>query len=62
MAVGGGWFWESMINEPYPQPWRDQSTKAEQFIDFWNARNLWEHTWHGENVAMRVKSVKMEQY
>ena len=62
VAVGGGWFWEGMVNAAYPQPWKSNSTKAEQFTDFWNARHLWEPTWHGENVAMRVRSVRMEQY
>ncbi|KAL8619442.1 hypothetical protein ACOMHN_011793 [Nucella lapillus] len=62
VAVGGGWFWEWMVNSPYPQPWHSNATKAEQFQQFWQARHLWEPTWHAENTAMRVRSVTMEQY
>ncbi|XP_076449106.1 beta-1,3-glucan-binding protein-like [Babylonia areolata] len=62
VSVGGGWFWESMENAPYPQPWESNATKAEQFLQFWKARHLWEPTWHGDDVAMKIRSVTMEQY
>jgi len=62
VAVGGNWFWQQMINEPYLQPWNDTASKEDQYVQFWNARHLWQPTWHGDNVAMRVKSVKLTQY
>jgi len=60
VAVGGVWFWEE--NQPYARPWNASSPKDQQQRDFWAARHLWQPTWHGDNIAMRVKSVKMEQY
>nr|KAG5712951.1 hypothetical protein BaRGS_021745 [Batillaria attramentaria] len=60
VAVGGHWFQSSMRNEPYPQPWHDGWWNSS--MEFWDARHLWEHTWHGEQAAMKIKSVKMQQY
>jgi len=62
VAVGGKWFRQDYDNAGYAQPWQDADTKEDQFVDFWQARNLWHQTWHGNNAAMRVKSVKIEQY
>eukprot|EP00916_Digyalum_oweni_P008853 GHVL01014792.1.p1 GENE.GHVL01014792.1~~GHVL01014792.1.p1 ORF type:complete len:450 (+),score=24.77 GHVL01014792.1:43-1392(+) len=61
VAVGGSWFSHGMTNSPYPQPWHDGWPDA-MMGEFWHARHLWWPTWHGEDVAMRIKSVKMQQY
>nr|AIY63536.1 endo-1,3-beta-D-glucanase isoform 2 [Lambis sp. AAB-2014] len=60
VAVGDGFFWDGLIYSPYDRPWT--SGASNDFRQFWNARHLWEPTWHGDDVAMRVRSVKMQQY
>ncbi|XP_070189819.1 beta-1,3-glucan-binding protein-like isoform X1 [Littorina saxatilis] len=60
VAVGGRFFNEGLKNYPYPQPWHD--AYANKSMEFWANRHLWQPTWHGEDVAMKVKSVKMVQY
>nr|AIY63535.1 endo-1,3-beta-D-glucanase isoform 1 [Lambis sp. AAB-2014] len=47
-------------NHPYERPW--DPTSPDQMMQFWNARHLWEPTWHGETAAMQIRSVKMQQY
>ncbi|KAK7102133.1 beta-1,3-glucan-binding protein-like [Littorina saxatilis] len=59
VAVGGAFFWDDYINSPYKRPWTDDATG---YYQLWQARHLWQPTWHGEDTAMRVKSVKMVQY
>ncbi|XP_070191617.1 beta-1,3-glucan-binding protein-like [Littorina saxatilis] len=59
VAVGGDFFWGGFDNSPYPRPW---STGPNDYYEFWQNRHLWLPTWHGEDVAMKVKSVKMMQY
>nr|KAG5712954.1 hypothetical protein BaRGS_021748 [Batillaria attramentaria] len=60
VAVGGNWFHSNNKNSPYPQPWHDDWEN--KMMEFWSARHLWEPTWHGEDVAMKVRSVKLVQY
>ncbi|KAK7505728.1 hypothetical protein BaRGS_00002999 [Batillaria attramentaria] len=60
VAVGGHFFWEAIHNSPYPQPWHDG--QQDMMMQFWKNRHLWEPTWHGEDAAMKIRSVKMEQY
>ncbi|KAK7102124.1 hypothetical protein V1264_020392 [Littorina saxatilis] len=59
VAVGGGFFWDGYINTPYKRPW---SNGNNDYYEFWQNRHLWLPTWHGEDTAMKVKSVKMQQY
>ena len=61
MAVGGDWFHARNKNSPYAQPWHDDWDDY-KMTEFWNARRLWQPTWHGEDVAMKVASVRMLQY
>ncbi|KAK7480919.1 hypothetical protein BaRGS_00027830 [Batillaria attramentaria] len=60
VAVGGDMFWDGWINSPYPKPWTHGA--AEQMHQFWAARHLWYPTWHGEDAALQIRSVKMQQY
>ncbi|KAK7480915.1 hypothetical protein BaRGS_00027826 [Batillaria attramentaria] len=60
VAVGGDFFWDGYVNHPYPKPWHHDDPN--QMMEFWNARNKWLPTWHGEDVAMKIRSVKMQQY
>ncbi|KAK7505729.1 hypothetical protein BaRGS_00003000 [Batillaria attramentaria] len=60
VAVGGNWFHSNNKNSPYPQPWHDDWEN--KMMEFWSARHLWEPTWHGEDVCMKVRSVKLVQY
>ncbi|XP_067652756.1 beta-1,3-glucan-binding protein-like [Haliotis asinina] len=61
VAVGAtdGYFSDSYHNGN-GKPWRDGSQTA--MMDFWKNRHQWQSTWHGEDVAMKIKSVKMIQY
>nr|KAG5712952.1 hypothetical protein BaRGS_021746 [Batillaria attramentaria] len=54
VAVGGNYFSSHNINEPYRQPWHDRWHNSS--VEFWEARHLWEPTWHGEGAAMKIKS------
>ncbi len=62
VAVGGtGGYWhDSLKNEPYDKPWLDSSHQAPK--DFWLAKDQWYPTWHGEAVAMQVDYVKVYAY
>ncbi|XP_048253234.1 beta-1,3-glucan-binding protein-like [Haliotis rufescens] len=62
VAVGSsrGWFQDSWINTAHGKPWRDGSPTA--MMDFWNHKGQWQPTWHGDDVAMKIKSVKLIQY
>nr|KAG5695034.1 hypothetical protein BaRGS_015858 [Batillaria attramentaria] len=60
VAVNGGQFSENYVNQPYPKPWTLHEPDAMQ--KFWAARHLWKPTWHGEGTAMKIRSVKMQQY
>ncbi|KAK7102127.1 hypothetical protein V1264_020395 [Littorina saxatilis] len=60
VAVGGKWFAPSYINYPYKQPWTTGA--SDDYFQFWEGRDLWLPTWHDEDIAMKVKSVKMVQY
>ncbi|KAK7096011.1 beta-1,3-glucan-binding protein-like [Littorina saxatilis] len=60
VAIGGNFFWDGLKNHPYDKPWHYND--ASKMMYFWNARNSWLPTWHGEDVAMKIKSVKMDQY
>ncbi|XP_060553352.1 beta-1,3-glucan-binding protein-like [Ruditapes philippinarum] len=60
VAVGGtsgffpdGWTYNS------PKPWRNDS--PHENADFWNARNNWLGSWHGDDVAMEIDYVEMKQ-
>jgi hypothetical protein len=58
-AVGGGYF-PSSYHYDRARPW----TSHDQFIQmkqFWERRNEWLPTWHGDNVAMLVDYVEMQQ-
>ncbi|XP_072051802.1 beta-1,3-glucan-binding protein-like [Amphiura filiformis] len=64
VAVGGtgGYFHDSITNEPYPKPWSDSSGTAPR--DFWLAKDLWYPTWNpternGEDAAMHVDYVRV---
>ncbi|XP_046361296.2 beta-1,3-glucan-binding protein-like [Haliotis rufescens] len=62
VAVGGtnNYFLDSWHNTPHAKPWKNNSPTA--MMDFWKSKQQWQSTWHGEDVAMKVKSVKMIQY
>ncbi|XP_046556130.1 beta-1,3-glucan-binding protein-like [Haliotis rubra] len=62
IAVGAtnGYFPDSWHNIPHGKPWKNTSPTA--MMDFWKNRHQWQPTWHGDDVAMKVKSVKMIQY
>ncbi|XP_046556118.1 beta-1,3-glucan-binding protein-like [Haliotis rubra] len=62
VAVGAtnGYFPDSWRNTPHAKPWKNNSPTASR--DFWKSKHQWQSTWHGEDVAMKVKSVKMIQY
>ncbi|KAK7102125.1 hypothetical protein V1264_020393 [Littorina saxatilis] len=60
VAVGGGYFWDGYINYPYKRPWTTGA--SDDYFQFWEGRHLWLPTWHGEDIAMKVKSAKMVQY
>jgi len=63
VAVGGAWFNDHAYkNLPHAQPWHSGRTRKDMMTQFWSKRAQWQPTWHGEDVAMRVKSVKMIQY
>ena len=64
VAVGGtGGYWhDSLVNQPYPKPWSDSSSTAAR--DFWNAKDQWYPTWNpevnnGEDAAMQVDYVRV---
>ncbi|XP_072050510.1 beta-1,3-glucan-binding protein-like [Amphiura filiformis] len=64
VAVGGtgGYFHDSITNQPYPKPWNDSSSTAVK--DFWEAKDLWYPTWNptknnGEDAAMQVDYVRV---
>jgi len=61
VAVGGAFFNHGMVNHPYEQPWHDGWAHDAQMREFWEARHLWQPTWHGEEACMKVRSVKMDQ-
>jgi hypothetical protein len=50
VAVGGtnGYFATS-------DAWSNKSPKAA--LDFWDAREKWQHTWNGEDAALKVDKV-----
>ncbi|KAL0486704.1 beta-1,3-glucan-binding protein [Acrasis kona] len=54
VAVGG-------VNGYFPdvgaKPWSNKSPHAS--AEFWSNRDKWEQTWKGDNVAMKVDSVKV---
>lgn len=60
VAVGGtGYFPDNVYNAGYQKPWRNSDSNAQK--KFWEARNLWQPTWKGEDAAMAVESVRMWQ-
>ncbi|KAK7096009.1 hypothetical protein V1264_005357 [Littorina saxatilis] len=62
VAVGGDFFWDGVTNKPYAKPWSMKEPTRDQMIKFWNTKHLWYPTWHGEEVALKIKYVKMWQY
>ncbi|KAK6177896.1 hypothetical protein SNE40_012770 [Patella caerulea] len=62
VAVGGsrGFFSDGWNNGADGKPWKDSSPTA--MMDFWTNRHQWQHTWNGDDVALKIKSVKMTQY
>ncbi|KAL4233975.1 hypothetical protein ACF0H5_005630 [Mactra antiquata] len=61
VAVGGtsnffpdSWHYNSR------KPWRNDSPNEN--ADFWNAKNDWLPSWHGDDVAMEIDYVQMTQY
>ncbi|XP_046361216.2 beta-1,3-glucan-binding protein-like [Haliotis rufescens] len=61
VAVGDNsvYFSDSWHN-PNGKPWKNGSPTA--MADFWKNKHQWQPTWHGEDAAMKIKSVKMIQY
>ncbi|KAI8916967.1 putative glucan binding protein [Powellomyces hirtus] len=53
VAVGGT---ASYFPDTPNKPWKNTSPNAA--LDFWNARDQWLPTWKGDNVAMKIDSVK----
>ena len=43
VAVGGRFFPDGWINQPYSRPWSWSSGKPMK--EFWDARKSWEKTW-----------------
>ncbi|ESO99025.1 hypothetical protein LOTGIDRAFT_238954 [Lottia gigantea] len=62
VAVGGtgGFFPDGWNNGADGKPWKDSTSTVMK--DFWNSRSKWQQTWHGDDVAMKVKYVKMVRY
>ncbi|XP_063442128.1 beta-1,3-glucan-binding protein-like [Mytilus trossulus] len=58
-AVGGtnGFFPDGVQNAGYNKPWSNNDPKASE--KFWNARNLWMPTWHGDDSALKIDSVRI---
>ena len=57
VAVGGGFFPDSFHNDRN-RPWNNDD---HQYKNFWERRNEWLLTWHGENAAMAIDYVEMIQ-
>ncbi|KAJ9598215.1 hypothetical protein L9F63_011098 [Diploptera punctata] len=57
VAVGGTYFPDDYINHPHPRPWDWSSSHP--IRDFWEKRNWWQPTWHGEDAAMQVDYVRL---
>ena len=61
VAIGGtNGFFPDNWSYNTPKPWKN--TSPTEPADFWNKRSSWLPTWHGDDVAMIVDYVKMEQY
>ncbi|ESO91047.1 hypothetical protein LOTGIDRAFT_122387 [Lottia gigantea] len=56
-SVGGatGIFGDS-TKYAYPKPWKNNATNPQ--ADFWNGKNHWLPTWHGDDVAMLIDYVE----
>ena len=57
VAVGGGFFPDS-FHYDRNRPWNNDD---HQYKTFWERRNEWLPTWHGENAAMAIDYVEMIQ-
>ncbi|XP_064610752.1 beta-1,3-glucan-binding protein-like [Liolophura sinensis] len=64
VAVGGtgGIFPDSVRNYPHPKPWSNHQSSGVAMQNFWNHKNDWLSTWHGEDAAMKVDSVTIWTY
>ncbi|KAK7485798.1 hypothetical protein BaRGS_00022979 [Batillaria attramentaria] len=64
VAVGGtlGFFPDNVQNQPYPKPWCNSCPDAGMANrKFWEAKDQWYPTWHGERCAMQIKDIKVFQ-
>lgn len=59
VAVGGTFFFDDWINHPHPRPWNWNSSHPMK--DFWEKRQWWEPTWHGEDTAMQIDYIRVYQ-
>ncbi|CBY42746.1 unnamed protein product, partial [Oikopleura dioica] len=60
LAVGGvNEYWSDQFIYENPKPWTSQSTQAMK--DFWDKKNTWQHTWNGEDAAMKIGRIRMWQ-
>ncbi|XP_061174724.1 beta-1,3-glucan-binding protein-like [Saccostrea echinata] len=60
VAVGGLGFFSDHYQYDTPKPWRNDSPHPKR--DFWEKKNVWLPTWHGDNVAMLIDYIEMIQY
>ncbi|XP_061171412.1 beta-1,3-glucan-binding protein-like [Saccostrea echinata] len=60
VAVGGTKYFPDNLHYDTPKPWRNDSPHPMR--DFWEKRNVWLPTWHGDNIAFLIDYVEMIQY
>ncbi|XP_071092065.1 beta-1,3-glucan-binding protein-like [Haliotis cracherodii] len=60
VAVGDDVYFSDSWHNRNGKPWKNGSPTA--MVDFWKNKHQWQPTWHGEDAAMKIRSVKMIQY
>ncbi|WAR12517.1 BGBP-like protein [Mya arenaria] len=61
VAIGGtNGFFPDNWSYNTPKPWNNNSPA--EGADFWNARHNWQPSWQGDNVAMEIDYIEMNQY
>ncbi|KAH3778376.1 hypothetical protein DPMN_179832 [Dreissena polymorpha] len=63
VAVGGtsGW-WQENWQYSSQKPWNNGQSQRDAQNSFWNGRNNWQGSWHGDDVAMEIDWAEMIQY
>ncbi|XP_034240415.1 beta-1,3-glucan-binding protein-like [Thrips palmi] len=60
VAVGGTFFSDDLQNSPYPRPYTLSSGRGMR--QFWEKKDLWYPTWHGEKAALQVDYVRVYEH